>query len=80
MKFKYSLYCRYRSFFNWTATYRNDSDVELSYGKMHPKQIIGSERDLPTNTFVEGKTGLAVWIVSNCDNNPKRWNYIKVDF
>ncbi|KAL3219564.1 hypothetical protein MRX96_030322 [Rhipicephalus microplus] len=53
--------------FNWTMTYRRDSDVYLPYGRITPRLLTNAtrtKRDL--KTLWKSKRKIAVWIVSNC--------------
>ncbi len=65
------------SFFNWTMTYRWDSDVVAPYGYVRPTGDVPLH---PSNAqlknylsiyeskinYAKGKTKMAVWFVSNC--------------
>ncbi|RXG58178.1 hypothetical protein Avbf_13505, partial [Armadillidium vulgare] len=64
---------KYSNIFNWTMTYRSDSDVTFRYGYVYPR------KDLPLKNFylmernytdvetlLKGKKKLAVWLVSHC--------------
>ena len=69
--------------FNLTATYRQDADIYLPYGRCEPRKQ--GKYVLPPN-FLKKKTGLAVWHVSHCTDRSLRMTftkqlqkYIKVD-
>ncbi|KAK4879804.1 hypothetical protein RN001_007950 [Aquatica leii] len=64
----------YDSFFNWTMTYRFDSDII----KRH-KKIVKEETDyvLPTLDAVKNKTKIIAWFVSHCSSSSKRELLIK---
>jgi alpha-1,3-fucosyltransferase len=65
------------NFFNWTLTYRWDSDMVMPYGyvrpngkvPLHPSEDqlkhLMSSSDQKVN-YAEGKTKMAAWFVSNC--------------
>ncbi len=65
------------NFFNWTLTYRWDSDMVMPYGyvrptgqvPLHPSENqlkhLMSSSDQKVN-YAEGKTKMAAWFVSNC--------------
>lgn len=55
-------------FFNWTMTYRNDSDIIRSYGILVEKQT----EYVPDIRKIEKKTKLIAWMVSNCATWSKR--------
>jgi hypothetical protein len=65
-------------FFNWTMTYRWDSDVVAPYGYVRPignvplhpseaqmKIYLSNHRNSSRN-YAKGKTKMAVWFASNC--------------
>jgi hypothetical protein len=64
-------------FFNWTMTYRWDSDVVAPYGYIRPlgkAQLHPSDSQMKCyfsnnggiKNYAKGKTKMAVWFVSNC--------------
>ena len=69
------------NFFNWTVTYRWDSDMVRPYGYVKP---IGNVSIHPSDSqmkehlssskvnFANGKTKMAAWFVSNCSSNSNR--------
>ena len=71
-----------KGLFNWTMTYRIDSDIFLPYGyytRLNPDDI-----SLKPTNFAEGKDKLAVWLVSHCGTLrdefvKKLLKYIKID-
>jgi len=79
-----------RNFFNWTMTYRWDSDIVTPYGWIEPNGNGSSaplhpipeemERYLdepsPVN-YAEGKTKMAAWFVSNCNSKSGRQDLVK---
>lgn len=67
------------NFFNWTMTYRYDSDVPWVYGGywISPeknKRLGFTPENLPYDerTIFENKTGAMFWLVSNCNTVSKR--------
>ena len=60
--------------FDWTMTYRSDSEGYGPYGKIIPAKIIKEENH--TAIFAM-KTKDAVWVVSNCNTASKREKYVK---
>jgi len=56
----------YKNSFNWTITYRFDSDVPAPGGKFTPRN-----KDTPFifNPKVFGRKKLAAAMISNCDNS-----------
>ena len=69
----------YRKTFNWTLTYRRDSDVPVFYAQVNRKQKqfdsnIGVSHNV-TNVAHKPKK-LAVWMVSNCNSQSKRAKYV----
>ncbi|TRY79221.1 hypothetical protein TCAL_12521, partial [Tigriopus californicus] len=75
-----------KKFFNWTMTYRTDSDVFSPYGSVRPKQeILDPEAlqrhfdpdKLPANLRMAAeRPGLVLWFVSNCHSNSLRETYV----
>jgi len=75
----------FNNYFNWTMTYRSDSDFVFQYGDTIPlKSAPVSEAEIATlmkaNSSVDhsqGKTKLALWPVSNCKAESNRQGYVK---
>jgi hypothetical protein len=83
------------NFFNWTLTYRWDSDMVMPYGYVRPtgkvplhpsedqlKKLMSNQKV----NYAAGKTKMASWMVSNCGDHSSRQNlttllqkYIQVD-
>ena len=62
--------------FNWTATYRHDSDIVAPYEKFVPydEKVL----TLPQNrSYAAGKTKQVAWFVSNCGGRNGRLEYAK---
>ena len=58
--------------FNWTMTYKMDSDIPLLYGRVYPSKqqpenVITSQRPPPNN-----KTAKVAWMVSHCSTPSHR--------
>ncbi|KAK3884247.1 hypothetical protein Pcinc_011458, partial [Petrolisthes cinctipes] len=60
----------YKNIFNWTFTYRRDSDVVLPYGEVMKLQHRDDSWD--NIDFAEGKTKLVAWVASNCNTTSRR--------
>ena len=57
------------NFFNWTMTYRLDSDIRAHYTYKVPLEK-------KRRNFAAGKTKLVAWIVSHCNTSSERERYI----
>lgn len=75
-------YSRFQGFdfmfgmFNWTMTYRKDSDVYIPYGRTVPTNTISfNNSDLYAKWRKKSK--MAVWMVSHCSTAGNRERYIK---
>lgn len=69
------------NFFNWTMSYRRDSDVQLLYGRIKPLSNANSTRSQQTeNGLVPqrhyNKTKKVAWMVSHCKTFSKREEYV----
>lgn len=67
---------RFLTLFNWTMTYRLDSDIKMLYGEILP---IKSRSTVPRKNFhkiYSDKTSDAVWLVSHCITKSKRELYV----
>ncbi|XP_050688362.1 alpha-(1,3)-fucosyltransferase C-like [Eriocheir sinensis] len=64
----------YHNVFNWTFTYRLDSDIPQPYDR-----VFRRHKPLPTTkrNYAEGKTKLAAWFVSHCDTESGRNRLVK---
>ncbi|KAK7115541.1 alpha-(1,3)-fucosyltransferase C-like [Littorina saxatilis] len=60
--------------FNWTMTYRTDSDVFYPYDQFHFRQT-PAEKNF--TALVSGKSKPVAWFVSNCQDHSKRKEYAK---
>ena len=64
---------QYGGLFNWTMTYRRDSDIYFPYGFFTPLQA-DDEKPQAFRDYSVGKDKLIVWTVSNCAG--KRLSYV----
>lgn len=62
-----------KDYFNWTMTYRWDSDIVHTYGYVVP---LNTGRKEPMINYAQGKTRMAAWFVSNC-NATGRSEYVR---
>ncbi len=64
----------YDGVFNWTATYRPESDIHIPYFRMNKleKPLYNEFQNYATN-----KTRLVLWVVSNCYTQSKRELYVR---
>ncbi|XP_069842697.1 alpha-(1,3)-fucosyltransferase 7 [Dendropsophus ebraccatus] len=60
---------KWNNTFNWTLTYREDSDIFVPYGQMVP--------NLPMDLNDTVKTGLVSWVVSNYCRTQERAKFFK---
>ncbi|KAJ8728695.1 hypothetical protein PYW07_006391 [Mythimna separata] len=83
---------RFDDFFNWTATYRLNSDISFTYMLIRDKEgrIVGPKRkmrwkedvgtvkdDFIDRIRIQNKTKAAAWFVSNCKTRSGRQGYAK---
>lgn len=76
------------NFFNWTLTYRWDSDMVMPYGyvrptgnvPLHPSddQMKGLLSNQKVNYAAIGKTKMASWMVSNCGSHSSRNEMVNI--
>lgn len=78
----------YNNTFNWTMSYRRNSDVKLLYGRVTPKRSAPQTQhdmdklkrkmhDLSAINYAKNKTKLASWMVSNCKTHGRRESYVQ---
>ena len=67
------LFRQWKAMFNWTMTYRLDSDIPLYYGYIHTKKKIKKRR----SRRIPRKSKLVAWMVSNCGTQSKRDKYVE---
>ena len=68
----------YRSFFNWTATYRLDSDIHRPYS-LFIKKDVTTKPIMNNHVMSRKKKGikLVAWFVSHCKTGSRREEYVK---
>ncbi|XP_022779779.1 alpha-(1,3)-fucosyltransferase 7-like [Stylophora pistillata] len=84
-KFTYYEPWLYNGFFNWTMSYRRDSDFFVpyrTYTRLQPDEIANEETQ--DRNYALSKDRLVVWVVSNCHGLreefvKKLMKYVKVD-
>lgn len=68
-------------FFNWTMTYRRDSDIHNPYGWFSPLQVLRNTSSLQGEELSRQrlfkKKRMAAWFVSNCDSLSGRNEFVK---
>ncbi|KAI8509180.1 Alpha-(1,3)-fucosyltransferase 7 [Branchiostoma belcheri] len=66
----------YRSVFNWTISYRADSDSSGIWGSLYKTyQRVKDEGVDPNKDYTAGKKKLAVWFISKCNTQANRIAY-----
>ncbi|XP_046579581.1 glycoprotein 3-alpha-L-fucosyltransferase A-like [Haliotis rubra] len=65
---------QWRHVFNWTMTYRLDSDVILPYNVLYQQQ---QPPKVNFSQIALNKTKSVLWFVSNCNTQSKRQQYVK---
>lgn len=71
-KHMYPQLSKLNNLFNWTMSYRSESDILARYGFIVPQNRITSNRSLIS---FENKTKNVVWFVSDCITDSKREDY-----
>ncbi|XP_065068479.1 4-galactosyl-N-acetylglucosaminide 3-alpha-L-fucosyltransferase FUT6-like [Rhopilema esculentum] len=66
--FSYGDTTAYSGLFNWTATYRHDSDITVTYHFYFPLENEDERPQLGQN-FAAGKGKLITWMNSHCDSD-----------
>ena len=77
-----------RNYFNWTMTYRTNSDIPFLYGRIEPETTAPKTREetlrLMQNfnrhhieNYAANKTKLAAWMVGHCDTPGLRELYVR---
>ncbi|CAN7947647.1 unnamed protein product [Ixodes hexagonus] len=61
--------------FNWTMTYRLDSDLPVQYGRLEKNDEAAPEKD--HRALWKSKSVMAVWMVSHCSTSGRREEYVK---
>lgn len=65
----------WNSAFNWTMSYRRDSDIPTYYGLIRKRL---QPRTKNYTDIVSAKTGQVAWLVSNCMSNSQREDYVRI--
>ena len=70
----------YEGYFNWTMSYKLDSDIHLLYGRVEPRvkteSNAGAKRKAKLYHRFGGKTRLVAWMASHCTTNSLREDYV----
>lgn len=65
-------------FFNWTMTYRRDSDVQAHFGKVVlQRKPLEKRQEDAVRDYAAGKTKLVAWFVSHCRTKGKREKFVE---
>ncbi|XP_031569178.1 glycoprotein 3-alpha-L-fucosyltransferase A-like [Actinia tenebrosa] len=70
----------YRNIFNWTMSYRTDSDVFTPYGIHEPlscSEALAFKNEAKHRNFAAKRTKMIAWISSNCDDSIGRYDYVQ---
>ncbi|GAB6032333.1 Alpha-(1,3)-fucosyltransferase 9 [Chamberlinius hualienensis] len=69
----------FNGLFNWTMTYRRDSDVMADYGRVIFNRLPTVEQRKASweRNYANGKSKLAAWYVSHCTTEGHREKYVK---
>ncbi len=69
--------------FNWTISYRRDSEIWSPYGRIYAKSIpgnnimMGPNKNIPLSKWIRRKSKLVTSAISNCHTNSKRESIVK---
>ncbi|XP_076289265.1 4-galactosyl-N-acetylglucosaminide 3-alpha-L-fucosyltransferase 9 [Lasioglossum baleicum] len=67
----------YNGLFNWSMTYRMDSDIPVPYGRVISRSHVNVEYDRFTKDFLKNtKKKLIAVMGSNCAGTNNRWSYV----
>ncbi|GFO00633.1 alpha-(1,3)-fucosyltransferase [Plakobranchus ocellatus] len=74
-------HAKFRQKFNWTMTYRQDSDIFFGYFKMKKKSTPASSAERSRQTqerkqLFAKKSKMVAWFVSHCETDSKREIYV----
>ena len=68
----------YVDFFNWTMTFRNDSDISFNYGSIKHKSTTIFRNQIHFNFNSKNESSAVVaWMVSHCSTHGRREDYVK---
>ncbi|KAL3194791.1 hypothetical protein MRX96_045918 [Rhipicephalus microplus] len=62
--------------FNWTMTYRRDSDIVSPYSRVVPRDRNSTRRKVDLKALWKSKNKTAVWMVSNCYTDGAREDFV----
>jgi alpha-1,3-fucosyltransferase len=68
---------QFGAIFNWTMTYRMDSDIPVLLGRAEKKKTPQVQTGNEVFNYAKGKTKLVAWFVSHCRTINKREDYVK---
>ena len=68
-------YSRFAGFFNWTMTYRRDSDIVAAYGELRDSTT--SVEPILERVKALAKPRMVAWVVSHCQTSSKREEYVR---
>lgn len=68
---------RLNGYFNWTMSYRRNSTVSIKYGFVGEKPEANTKDLRNLTNIMKQKINRAVWLVSNCNTDSNREEYIK---
>lgn len=69
---------KFEGYFNWTMTYRFDSDIPLSYGRIKALSKPSKMQHASSVIKSHNKTNnLVAWMVSHCQTDSRREDYVK---
>lgn len=66
---------KFNGLFNWTMSYRRDSDILYSYGQVEP---VDNESKKPSSIKSNQKTKMLAWFVSHCFTHSRREAYVEL--
>ncbi|XP_076332811.1 4-galactosyl-N-acetylglucosaminide 3-alpha-L-fucosyltransferase FUT6-like [Tachypleus tridentatus] len=66
----------YNGYFNWSMTYRSDSDIPVPYGRTVPLSKAEKAQINSLPNYAKLKSRLVAVMGSNCGGANKRWQYI----
>ena len=66
---------QFKNVFNWTMTYRLDSDIQLLYGRFEKRTLLHSVYKTTPRTN-NSKTGQVVWMATHCWTYSRREEYV----
>ena len=66
-------YGPWKNLFNWTMTYRHDSDIRIQYGGFRARN-----KSKPLQPIkLAGRKNMAAWMVSNCQSPGQRMRFVR---